>query len=85
VTCASCSGPSDNGTARCSWCSGVDALTARRDAAKPEHDHLLAQQHYAAMNQPRYDVGSGVSAVWAIRVCIGIFLLMLKLCVAASH
>jgi hypothetical protein len=83
VTCTSCGGPSDNPTPRCSWCNGVDTLAAKRDAAKPEHDMIIAQQY--AASQPRYDVGSGMSTVWMIRIGIGIFLLMLRLCVAASH
>ena len=62
----------------------MDTLAAKRDAAKPEHDQILAQQ-FAASRAQYTSVGSGMSTVWIIRVCIGVFLLLLKLCVAASH
>jgi hypothetical protein len=83
VTCASCGGPSDNGTGRCTWCTGADTLAAKRDAAKPEHDQILAQ-HYAT-SRTQYSAGSGMSTVWMIRVCIGVALIMLRMCLAASH
>ena len=85
MTCSSCGGPSDNTTAQCSFCAGADVLAQHRDAAKPAHDHYIAQQYAASQTSYRGSVGSGMSTVWMVRVGIGVFLLLLKLCVAASH
>jgi hypothetical protein len=67
VTCSTCSGPSDTGTSRCSWCDGIDKVTAQRDAA-------IADQQASPAMPP--SAGSDVLNVWLIRIAIGVALLI---------
>ncbi len=78
MTCSTCSGPSDNGTPRCSWCTDIDQVTAKRDAALAEHERYVRQ---IASNSRASDV----STLWTIRIAIAVAVLAIRACAAMGH